>query len=83
MNNKNLSRETLMIIIESVLWIFASLFARHQVDLAAGWWKIHEPWILVIKTTTVLILIMIAILLHNLLLRLFVHFGIIPPAKEE
>lgn len=76
-------RATLIILLESALWIFASLYTRRLLDLAAVQWQIHEPWITLIKIAVVLTLIAIAVALHGLLFRWLKRLGQVQTDPED
>ncbi len=77
------SRASTILIIEAVIWIAVSLYARHLLDLAAAHWNIQSIWLLFLKIGAVLGLIAIAVSLHGLLFRWLARLGWIPPEPAE
>jgi hypothetical protein len=76
-------RSTVFVLIESFVWILASLYARHLVDLAVGRWQIGETWGFLLKVGVVLVLIGIAVWLHNVLFRWLGKRGLLPDERPE
>ncbi len=79
---KHIQRANTIAIIEAVVWIVVTLLARHQLDILAGLWQIHEPWVTLLKFAAVLALIAVAVALHGLLFRWLARKGFISTEKE-
>lgn len=70
-------------IVEVVVWVVITFYARQQLDLAATAWHIPAIWLLLIKIAALLALIGIAVALHSALYRWLVNKGILPPEKPQ
>ncbi len=75
-------RANTVAIAEAVVWIVVTLLARRQLDILAGLWQIHEPWVTLLKFAAVLALIAVAVALHGLLFRWLARKGFISTEKE-
>jgi hypothetical protein len=77
------SRANAMILVESLVWIFITVYVRSQLDQAAARWQIADVWVFLLKIGVVLGLIAVAVWLHGLLYRWLVRRGILPAERQE
>lgn len=73
------TRSNVLLMVEMVIWISASLYARFLLDALAERWSLQPPWPLLMKIVTVLGLIGLALLVHGLLVRWLARAGWLPP----